>query len=203
LSDHVAHVHAWRDEVRRLASTCTRLAWKAARDAARYYGIPADELGDLASEAFLGIVRAAQKYDPAHGTRFITYATPWARQFCQRYWLVRRRKGFTAVGDRVPSFAPAGDDGTPAAEFLGGRDSRDPVSPSDLARLLDDLGERERSFVRLRFFDGMKLREIAERFGVTKERVRQVLVAALRRLRASRAARELAGECGILGEVCA
>jgi RNA polymerase primary sigma factor len=44
-------------------------------------GLP---LEDLISEGNMGLVRAAEGYDPAAGTRFVTYATYWIRQSIRR-----------------------------------------------------------------------------------------------------------------------
>jgi RNA polymerase primary sigma factor len=39
---------------------------------------------DLVQEGFIGLMRAAEKYDPARGNRFSTMAVPWIRQALQR-----------------------------------------------------------------------------------------------------------------------
>jgi RNA polymerase primary sigma factor len=39
---------------------------------------------DLVQEGFIGLMRAAEKYDPARGNRFSTMAVPWVRQSLQR-----------------------------------------------------------------------------------------------------------------------
>ena len=66
---------------------------------------------------------------------------------------------------------------------------------ADLAGVLQDLPDAERDVVTLRFGLGgdepMTLETIGRRMGVTRERVRQIEAAALRRLRALLAARDL------------
>ena len=43
------------------------------------------ELDDLMQEAYFGLEKAVQKYDPALGYKFLTYAESWIRQAIQRY----------------------------------------------------------------------------------------------------------------------
>ena len=66
---------------------------------------------------------------------------------------------------------------------------------ADLASVLQDLSDGERNVVTLRFGLGgeapMTLESIGRRMGVTRERVRQIEAAALRRLRALLAARDV------------
>lgn len=40
---------------------------------------------DLLQQGYLGLRKAAEKYDPTRGFRFSTYAAPWVRQYIQRY----------------------------------------------------------------------------------------------------------------------
>jgi RNA polymerase primary sigma factor len=76
----------------------------------------------------------------------------------------------------------------PAGRLMGLLQER-----AELAGVLEDLPDNERTVVRLRFgLDGVKpmtLEEIGRRLGVTRERVRQIEAAALKRLRRLLAAR--------------
>jgi RNA polymerase primary sigma factor len=56
------------------------LVWEAARAAeVRYLGTGLDA-ADFAGEANVGLIRAAELFDPSRGNRFSTYATYWVRQ---------------------------------------------------------------------------------------------------------------------------
>jgi len=82
---------------------------------------------------------------------------------------------------------PAGTPGEGLAAILKAR--------ADLTGVLQDLPDSERRVVTLRFGlegeDPMTLESIGQRLGVTRERVRQIEAAALRRLRALLAARDV------------
>lgn len=58
---------------------------------ARRYSGNGMSLEDLVAEGNLGLVEAAQRFDPARGTRFGTYAAWWVRAFVRRYALANRR----------------------------------------------------------------------------------------------------------------
>lgn len=61
----------------------TRLAWSIAQRW-RSASSPALEMDDLFQEGCLGLVRAAEKFDPTRGFKFSTYATWWIRQAVTR-----------------------------------------------------------------------------------------------------------------------
>jgi RNA polymerase sigma-32 factor len=78
----------WRDDhdeaaLRTLIGSHLRLVIKIARGYAGY-GLP---LADLVSEGNVGLMQAAEKFDPTRGFRFSTYALWWIRASIQEYIL--------------------------------------------------------------------------------------------------------------------
>ncbi len=78
--------YAWRDErdeaaLHRLIHAYMRLAISMASKFKRY-GAP---MGDLVQEASLGLMKAADKFDPDRGNRFSTYAVWWIKASIQDY----------------------------------------------------------------------------------------------------------------------
>jgi len=171
------------------------------------------EFDDLVQEGSLGLLHAASRFDPERGCRFSTYCVPWVRQHITRAihgqaWTIRRpvhvaeracRAAATGTDqewlDALPNAcvsldAPMGEDGgTTLADLLS--DSCDPeaeVTGSLWATaLLDTLPPKERHVIAARCgFDAegpQTLQQVADRFRVTRERVRQIEVKALSRLR--------------------
>jgi RNA polymerase sigma factor for flagellar operon FliA len=60
-----------------LVASCTRLVERYARQYAKQHGGISVE--DLAGEGYIGLVQAAQKFEPGRGTRFTTFAAPRIR----------------------------------------------------------------------------------------------------------------------------
>ncbi len=79
---------AWRDRrdsaaLRQLVGSHLRLVVKTARGFTGY-GLP---LADLVAEGNVGLMQAAEKFDPDRGFRFATYALWWIRAAIQEYIL--------------------------------------------------------------------------------------------------------------------
>jgi RNA polymerase sigma-32 factor len=79
---------AWRDQgdaeaLRQLTGSHLRLVIKIARGFGGY-GLP---IADLVAEGNVGLMQAAQKFDPDRGFRFATYAMWWVRAAMQEFIL--------------------------------------------------------------------------------------------------------------------
>lgn len=96
--------------------------------------------------------------------------------------------------------APVGDDEATAMDFVPDHRQTDPQIPilqddlhRSLSRVLSTLSERENKILRMRFGVGEKrtytLEEVGNIFNLTRERIRQIEVAALRKIASSQKSR--------------
>jgi RNA polymerase primary sigma factor len=209
---------------------------------AKRYNSHSIHLLDLVQEGNLGLIRAAQKFDPARGFRFSTYATWWIRQAISRavaehtrtihipvhvveliYKIKRitrhlyQELGRDPLADEIARAAnltkervvelqsmaetpisldaPLIDDeqyhladtledprATAPAEAVTHQALRDQITCA-----LEGLNMRERQVIELRYglYDGHchTLEELSAFFKLTRERIRQIEVKALRTLR--------------------
>ena len=136
-----------------------------------------------------GLWEAVKRFDVDSGNSFATYAYFWVRQRITRdhFW---QRAHCRAV--KVVSLYTCGDGGgedsivaTPVASESEAEQERKQLEfDQDFDYLLDEAGldQRSKLAVRLRR-DGRTLGEIGVRLKVTRERVRQILVRAVRKTR--------------------
>lgn len=160
------------------------------RKLARNARVSHDRVDDLTQEGMIGLMRAADKYDPATGNAFLTYGAPWVRSFIQEE-LKRGRKPpvFLCVLDEPESDeneSPKIDsveDPKASPEKRLGLDF--PFDLSLLSRAIRCLGERERLVIEKCYFFEESLAEIGRNFDppLTRERVRQIEAQALSKLK--------------------
>ena len=80
--------------------------------------------------------------------------------------------GVTLLGDVIPCGGPTPEEAAVESSTV-----------SVLRRVVEELAPRERAIVRGRFFEDLTLEELGERFGISRERVRQIQAKVLRELK--------------------
>ncbi|MDD4223971.1 MAG: sigma-70 family RNA polymerase sigma factor [Candidatus Cloacimonetes bacterium] len=151
----------------RLIENHLRLAYKYAQ---KYQnrGLP---LEDLRQEALLGLLEAARRFEPERGWNFSTYACPWIKK--RLLAALAKEKRATAGTEQL------GERDLPAPELVH-RENLE-ASPDSFFPL--SMPADERRVVLLSVNKGLPLKEVANRLGISVERVKQLRGKALRRLR--------------------
>jgi RNA polymerase primary sigma factor len=210
---------------------------------AKSYRNKAVPIEDLIQEGAIGLMQAAERFDPARGFRFSTYATHWVRQAIGRAIdnkskairlpahvsqamrrVERERVRLSATLGREPTIDQLAEAcrldpgklqslmqssqelvsldmtvGENGSTTLGGllKDDRNPDPESrvlseeakhELRRIFLELNERERHVMELRFNFSeatavIGQEEVAKELCISRERVRQIEIQALKKLR--------------------
>lgn len=139
---------------------------------------------DLLSDGIVALLRAVEKFDVGLGFRFSTYATQVVRRNTYRLVMDKQK-------ERQRITLSIHDSGVDVSD-----EHRSPAMSEDrwhelrsrLTTMLDQLDRREKLIVRARFSLGghrriQTLQRLADKLGVSKERVRQLEKRALEKLR--------------------
>lgn len=130
-----------------------------------------EDFDDLYQEGMLGLLEANRRFDPEKGAAFATYAYFWVAK-----WILRAK-----MGDREYNHESIDANGYDA---IADQHVQDNEEPQQSLRLPEDLPELEREILMLSYSERMSIKEIADRLGISPERVRQLRGKALRRVRA-------------------
>lgn len=149
---------------------------------------------DYFQQAQLGLLHAAERFDPSRGIKFLTYSYYWMRNYCQQLaftgGVIRTPRILSAPDPVVRQWPLQPDDlgnwvdmPWPEREWR----SQDMAIPTQIRLCLDRLTPRQRSVIEMRHGLGggpaMTLAEVGKELGLTRERVRQIQMIALQILR--------------------
>lgn len=154
---------------------------------------------DFVMVGMQALVRASRGFDPFHGVAFPVYAITAITRAVWSAATKEWRRGFMGVPDReevrepVSLFEQTGARGGRPLTVLDtltapheDADSDDPQSAGDrraaIQRAIGRLPARERFVIERIWWDDLTFREIGAMMGVSRERVRQIELAALRKL---------------------
>ncbi len=150
---------------------------------AKRHTLPSDNFFERLSDGNLSLIRAVEKFDFGRGNKFSTYAS-WAimKNYARSIPGERNRRDRYVTG-QDDLFEAAPDTRIDEREYLASAEQ----ATHKVNRLLEYLDPRERQIIRLRAgldsSKGMTLEKIGEQLGITKERVRQLNIRAMKKLR--------------------
>jgi RNA polymerase sigma factor (sigma-70 family) len=145
--------------------------------ARRYYryaqSIPTVSYEDIFLEGVYGLIKAIDKYKPQKGS-FSTYATIWIKQSIRRF-LQKEKAQLKGRG-----YLPVQEDEEEQMTLEDMPAEEEELPSSDLENLkrkieYAPIPQRSKDILRMYFLEGYSLREIGEKIGLSKERVRQLI----------------------------
>lgn len=175
------------------------LVHSIARNVIKQRRLSPEALDDLVQEGMFGLMRAAEKFDPTKGVHFATYATWWIAATMKRGWaqsedLIRVPVRKHQQGERWAHLASLDavvcesgqktlhdvlPDCRPWSEELVTKQEVKSLVEAEVTKLPD----KTQKIIQMYFRDDMTMREIADKLGVCKSRVGQILREALETLR--------------------
>lgn len=145
---------------------------------------------DALQSARIGLWEAARRFDPSLEYSYRTYAGWCCRGQIQNFLRHRRRRGLRSVPPEGPVVASLDDAGTDAGgrsrgEVLAARPGPDSGARLDARALLGLVEGRRRQVLELVYLEGRTLQDVADRLGVSVQRVDHLRRASLRQIRES------------------
>jgi RNA polymerase primary sigma factor len=177
-------IEASLKEANEVKETLIRCNMRLVTSIAKRHTGATENFFELLSDGNISLMRAVEKFDYSRGNKFSTYGS-WAimKNFARSIPDEKnRRERFVTGNEEV--FDVAEDRRAQEGDYVAAA-----AQASDkVNRLLEYLEPREREIIRLRAgldsgAEGMTLEKIGEKLGITKERVRQLNVRAMKKLR--------------------
>ena len=176
----LSELEAYRDRADAIHRHLVEVFFKLAISVARSFSDPQTELDDLIGQACVTLIRSVELFDPHRGYRFSSYATRAIRTELGRFVTRQRKRAFVSL-DSNDLICIHDQRSTESEQRL----RRRAISTLDV--MIGELEQREAHVVRSRFglsdHPGCTLQSLADEYGVTRERVRQLERRAITKLR--------------------
>ncbi len=172
------------DDANRVKNMLTRSNLRLVVSIAKRHLKPGVNFFELVSDGNMSLIRAIEKFDYARGNKFSTYAS-WAimKNYARSVPAEHTRLDRFRTGYEEIFYDSHDGRGNAFAEELVNKAQRDAIM-----EILEELNGRERKVISCRFglskgSEPETLEQVGTRLGVTKERVRQIEVRTLEKLR--------------------
>ncbi|MEO2019592.1 MAG: sigma-70 family RNA polymerase sigma factor [Fuerstiella sp.] len=172
------------DDANRVKNMLTRSNLRLVVSIAKRHLKPGVNFFELVSDGNMSLIRAIEKFDYARGNKFSTYAS-WAimKNYARSVPAEHTRLDRFRTGYEEIFYDSRDGRGNAFAEELVNKAQRDAIM-----EILEELNGRERKVISCRFglskgSEPETLEQVGTRLGVTKERVRQIEVRTLEKLR--------------------
>jgi RNA polymerase sigma factor (sigma-70 family) len=178
--DRVEELQAKIDSVRDMLIACNM---RLVVSIAKRHAAQADNFFELLSDGNMSLMRAVDKFDYSRGNKFSTYAS-WAimKNYARSIPEEKHHKERYVTGHEEIFDAAADVRSDEGEQLMAAEQAARRVN-----RLLEYLDPREREIIRMRAGldqpEGMTLEQIGVKLGITKERVRQLNVRIMKKLR--------------------